>query len=86
MTRTQQYIENRILDEARFIINNLTTVRDTAKHFGVSKSTVHKDITQRLHDINSGLAQDVSIVMELNSEVKHIRGGMSTKNKYKNVI
>ena len=86
MTRTQQYIENRILDEAKYIVNNLTTVRDTAKHFGVSKSTIHKDITQRLLDINRGLAEDVSIIMELNSEEKHIRGGNSTRNKYKNMM
>jgi putative DeoR family transcriptional regulator (stage III sporulation protein D) len=83
MTKTQQYMENRILDEAKYIINNLTTVRDTAKHFGVSKSTVHRDIAKRLQNINIRLAQEVKMVMKLNSEVKHIRGGMSTKNKYK---
>lgn len=86
MTKAQQYIENRILDEANYIVNNLTTVRDTASKFGVSKSTVHKDITKRLYDINSGLAKEVEIVMELNSEEKHIRGGMSTRNKYKRVM
>ena len=83
MTRTQQYIENRIISEAEYIVNNITTVRDTAKKFGVSKSTIHKDITKRLPDINRGLAEEVAIVMELNSEIKHIRGGESTKNKYR---
>ena len=83
MTRTQQYIENRILEEARYIVDNMTTVRDTASKFGVSKSTVHKDITQKLLDINSGLAEEVAIVMDLNAEVKHIRGGLSTQRKYR---
>lgn len=82
----QQYIENRILNEAHYIVDNITTVRDTAKKFGVSKSTVHKDITKRLFEINSGLAEEVGIVMELNFEEKHIRGGMSTQRKYKNVM
>lgn len=86
MTKIQQYIENRILDEAEYIVNNLTTVRDTAKHFGVSKSTVHRDITERLFNINKGLAEEVGIVMELNSEVKHIRGGISTQRKYKSAM
>jgi len=85
MTRTQQYIENRITEEAHYIVNNISTVRDTAKKFGVSKSTIHKDITQKLLDINRGLAEEVAIVMELNSEEKHIRGGESTKNKYKGI-
>ena len=86
MTKTQQYIENRILEEARYIVDNMTTVRATASKFGVSKSTIHKDITQRLLDINRGLAEEVAIVMELNSEEKHIRGGMSTRNKYKGIM
>jgi putative DeoR family transcriptional regulator (stage III sporulation protein D) len=86
MTRTQQYIENRIISEAEYIINNISTVRDTAKKFGVSKSTIHKDITKRLPDIKRGLAEEVAIVMELNSEEKHIRGGESTKNKYRGVM
>jgi putative DeoR family transcriptional regulator (stage III sporulation protein D) len=86
MTKNQQYIENRILDEAKYIVNNLSTVRDTASKFGVSKTTVHKDITERLLDINKGLAEEVSIVMELNAEEKHIRGGMSTQNKYRKVM
>jgi putative DeoR family transcriptional regulator (stage III sporulation protein D) len=86
MTRTQQYIENRTIEEAKYIINNMETVRNASKHFGVSKSTIHKDITQRLLNINRGLAEDVAIVMELNSEEKHIRGGESTKNKYKGVM
>lgn len=86
MTKTQQYIENRILDEANYIVDNLTTVRDTAKKFGVSKSTVHNDITKRLLDINSTLAEDVNIVIGINLEERHIRGGLSTKNKYKSVM
>jgi len=86
MTKTQQYIENRILEEARYIVDNMTTVRATASKFGVSKSTIHKDITQRLLDINRGLAEEVAIVMELNSEEKHIRGGISTRNKYRRVM
>lgn len=86
MTRTEQYIENRIIDEANYIVREFSTVRETAKCFGVSKSTIHKDVTKRLPEINSGLAEEVAIIMELNAEEKHIRGGNSTKNKYKNVM
>lgn len=86
MIRIQQYIENRIISEAEYIVNHISTVRDTAKKFGVSKSTIHKDITKRLLDINRGLAEEVAIVMELNSEEKHIRGGISTRNKYRRVM
>jgi len=86
MTRNQQYLENRIIQEAQYIINNITTVRETAKKFGISKSTVHKDITQKLLEINRGLAEEVGIVMEMNSEEKHIRGGLSTQKKYKSVM
>jgi putative DeoR family transcriptional regulator (stage III sporulation protein D) len=82
----QQHIENRILDEAHYIVDNITTVRDTAKKFGVSKSTVHKDITERLLDINSTLAEEVNIVMGINLEERHIRGGKSTQRKYKSVM
>lgn len=85
MTRTQQYIENRAVEIGCYIVDNITTIRDTAKNFGVSKSTVHKD-TKRLLDINRGLAGEVAIVMELNSEEKHIRGGESTRNKYRRVM
>jgi putative DeoR family transcriptional regulator (stage III sporulation protein D) len=83
MTKNQLYVENRILQEAQYIVDNMTTVRDASKKFGVSKSTIHKDITQRLLDINSGLAEEVAIVMDLNAEVKHIRGGLSTQRKYR---
>jgi putative DeoR family transcriptional regulator (stage III sporulation protein D) len=83
MTKNQLYVENRILQEAQYIVDNMTTVRDASKKFGVSKSTIHKDITQRLLDINSGLAEEVAIVMDLNAEVKHIRGGLSTQMKYR---
>jgi putative DeoR family transcriptional regulator (stage III sporulation protein D) len=82
----QQYIENRILDEAHYIVDNITTVRDTAKKFGVSKSTVHKDITERLLDINSTLAEEVNIVMGINLEERHLRGGLSTQIKYKSAM
>ena len=59
-----------------------TTVRQTAKTFGVSKSTIHKDVTERLEEINPTLAKEVKMVLEKNKSERHIRGGMATKLKY----
>ena len=77
------YIEERTVELANFIIHQKTTVREAAKHFGISKSTVHKDITQRLEMIDKLLAQDVRNILEENKALRHIRGGLATKQKYK---
>lgn len=78
----KEYIEKRALDIAEYIIAHNATVRQTAKQFGVSKSTVHKDLTERLPQINPSLAGDARKVLEINKAERHIRGGMATKEKY----
>ena len=78
----KQYIEERALDIANYIIENNATVRQTAKAFGISKSTVHKDVAERLEQINSALAAEVRKVLEVNKSERHIRGGLATKEKY----
>lgn len=75
---------NRAIELGNYIVENNSTVRAAAKKFGVSKSTVHKDVTQRLKQLNSNLAKDVRKVLEINKATRHIRGGIATKNKYKN--
>lgn len=67
---------------ALYIIENNATVRATASRFGISKSTVHKDVTQALKNINKSLYLDVKSVLEKNKEERHIRGGEATKQKY----
>ena len=78
----KSYIEERAMEIARYIIDNNTTVRQAAKHFGISKSTVHKDVTERLEYINPALASDARKVLDVNKSERHIRGGMATKEKY----
>lgn len=78
----KDYIEERTVALANYIIENNATVRKTAKMFHISKSTVHKDITDRLKEINPQLAKDVSKVLESNKAERHIRGGLATKEKY----
>ena len=65
-----------------YIVENNATVRSAAKQFGISKSTVHKDVTQTLKNINKSLYLDVKSVLEKNKEERHLRGGEATKNKY----
>jgi putative DeoR family transcriptional regulator (stage III sporulation protein D) len=77
------YIEERAIELAGFIIENNATVRAAAKKFGISKSTVHKDVTERLAKINTVLAEETKKVLEKNKAERHIRGGMATKAKYK---
>ena len=79
----QEVMERRACDLALYIIENQTTIRDAAKHFGVSKSTVHKDLTERLARCNHGLYLQVKQIMEVNKAERHIRGGIATRNKYK---
>ncbi len=76
------YIEERAVSLANFIIENNATVRQTAKEFGISKSTVHKDVTERLMQINPTLAKQARRVLDVNKSERHIRGGLATKEKY----
>ncbi|MGM9552225.1 MAG: sporulation transcriptional regulator SpoIIID [Clostridia bacterium] len=78
----KDYIEERAKSLAYYIIENQSTVRETAKKFALSKSSVHKDVTYRLEKINPSLAREVKKVLEHNKEERHIRGGMATKKKY----
>ena len=78
----KDYIEERAIDIANYIIENNATVRQTAKEFGISKSTVHKDVTERLMQINPSLAKEARKVLDVNKQERHIRGGMATKEKY----
>lgn len=81
----KDYIEERAIDIANYIIENNATVRQTAKAFGISKSTVHKDVTERLMQINSTLAKEARKVLDVNKQERHIRGGMATKEKYQHM-
>ena len=78
----KDYIEERAINIATYIIENNATVRQTAKKFGVSKSTVHKDVTDRLTQVNPSLAAEARKVLDVNKSESHIRGGMATKEKY----
>ena len=75
-------MEERAVLLARYMVENEATVRAAAGQFGVSKSTVHKDITERLREINPGLAAEVKEVLENNKAERHIRGGLATREKY----
>ena len=81
----KDYITERVILLADYIIENRATVRNAAQKFGISKSTVHKDITQRLAIINPALAGLARSILDLNKQERHIRGGIATKNKYKKV-
>jgi putative DeoR family transcriptional regulator (stage III sporulation protein D) len=69
---------------AIYLIENNATVRQTAKEFGISKSTVHKDITEKLSKINHKLYEKVLKVLKINKQERHLRGGEATRKKYKN--
>lgn len=76
-------IEERAINLAHYIIDSKDTVRGAAKKFGVSKSTVHKDVSERLQKISPYLAKEVRSILDENKAERHIRGGMATKMKYK---
>ena len=78
----KEYIEERATKIANYIIENKATVRQTAREFGISKSTVHKDITERLRQISPTLAVKTRVVLDVNKSERHIRGGMATREKY----
>lgn len=76
-------IEQRACDLAVYIIENQSTVRSAAARFGVSKSTVHKDLTERLPRINVALYKQVRHLLDVNKAERHIRGGLATREKYR---
>jgi putative DeoR family transcriptional regulator, stage III sporulation protein D len=82
----KDYIRKRVLDISQHILDSKHTVRQTAQVFGVSKSTVHKDVTERLPTINKRLASKVKNILDLNKSERHIRGGEATRKKYKETI
>ena len=75
-------IDERAIELAHYIIDSKDTVRGAATKFGVSKSTVHKDVSERLKKINPALAKEVREILDENKAERHIRGGMATKLKY----
>ena len=79
----KQKLEKRACDLAVYMIETGATVRAAAGQFGISKSTVHKDLTQRLQEIDGLLYDQVRTVLDRNKEERHIRGGMATRRKYK---
>lgn len=78
----QEYIRKRVLEVCNYMLDTEATVRQTAQVFGVSKSTVHKDLTERLPAINKELAAKAKVVLEQNKAERHLRGGEATKQKY----
>ena len=78
----KDYISESAIKIANYIIQNNATVRQTAHAFGVSKSTVHKDVTERLLQINPSLAARARVVLDVNKSERHIRGGLATREKY----
>ena len=79
----KDYIEERVLKVGKYIITSKATIRRTAIVFGVSKSTIHKDMIERLPKINPQIAAEVKNVLDHNKAMRHIRGGNSTREKYK---
>ncbi|RAV17370.1 sporulation transcriptional regulator SpoIIID [Paenibacillus contaminans] len=77
------YIKERTVKIGRCLVETRNTVRTIAKEFGVSKSTVHKDLTERLPEINPDLANQVKTILEYHKSIRHLRGGEATKIKYK---
>lgn len=78
----KDYIKARVYELADYILVNKATVRSCGKKFNISKSTVHKDVTERLMMLNPILAKQVYAVLETNLDERHLRGGVATKNKY----
>ena len=79
----KDHIWQRVMDIGNYILKSGATVRDTAKVFGVSKSTVHKDVTERLPKVNAHLANEVKKVLEVNKAERHLRGGEATRQKFR---
>lgn len=81
----QEYIQKRVLDICHYIMETRATVRQAAQVFEVSKSTVHKDMTERLPSLNRELATQVKKVLDFNKSERHLRGGEATKRKYRDL-
>lgn len=79
----QEYIQKRVLEICAYILRTKDTVRKTAQFFEISKSTVHKDMTERLPSLNKELALEVKKVLDFNKSERHLRGGEATKRKYR---
>ena len=79
-------IIKRVIDEANYMLDTKKTIREIAKIFNVSKSTVHKDLHERLFDIDYKLYEEIDSILKYHIDIRHIRGGESTKKKYKNLI
>ena len=78
----EKRIIDRVINESEYIINTGKTVRDIALVFGVSKSTVHKDLSDRLLEIDAKMYNDVAKILKYHSDIRHIRGGESTRQKF----
>lgn len=78
----KDHIMRRVLDISEYVLKHRATVRDAAKSFGISKSTVHKDVTERLPHLNQALAAKVKEVLDANKAERHLRGGEATRRKY----
>lgn len=79
------FIIKRVISEANYMLDTKKTIREIAKVFNVSKSTVHKDLHERLLDIDYDLYEQIDSILKYHIDIRHIRGGESTKKKYKNV-
>ena len=79
----QEYIQKRVLDICAYILDTQATVRQAAQVFEVSKSTVHKDMTERLPSLNKKLSGEVKKILEFNKSERHLRGGEATRRKYR---
>ena len=79
----RQEREKRILRAAEYIVEHRATVRETAKRFGVSKSTIHKDVTERIARLDGALAREVEAVLRQNKAERHLRGGEATRAKFR---
>lgn len=84
-SKMQDYIQKRVLDICAYILETRATVRKAAQVFQVSKSTVHKDMTERLPSLNKHLAQEVKTILDENKAERHLRGGEATRRKYKEI-
>ncbi|MDD3653230.1 MAG: sporulation transcriptional regulator SpoIIID [Desulfotomaculaceae bacterium] len=81
----QEYIQRRVIDICEYILESHATVRQAAQVFQVSKSTVHKDMTERLPSLNKQLAREIKAILEYNKAERHLRGGEATRRKYKDL-
>jgi len=82
----QEYIQKRVLEICAYILETQATVRQAASTFQVSKSTVHKDMTERLSSLDRALARHIRAVLEHNKAERHLRGGEATRKKYKELL